>query len=337
MTPPSLSLEIQKSAWQTAMANAVTNPAILLDLLELDPALLEPAQKAAQLFGLRVPHSFIQRMEKGNPNDPLLLQVLPLHAELNNATGFISDPLQEQNKKYNILPGLLHKYHGRVLITLVGSCAINCRYCFRREFPYQYNNPGKKGWEKILAYIKERPDIKEVILSGGDPLSGSDDFLKSFCDQLLEIGHITTLRLHTRLPVVIPERITDGLVNYLRDYPLRKVMIFHINHPNEINLEFTQAIYKLSQINITLLNHTVLLKNINDNEKTLISLSEKLWDNNILPYYLHLLDKVTGTSHFDVDETTAKKLLKRLQENLPGYLVPKLVREIPGEKHKILV
>lgn len=329
------SLQIQKSAWQTAMANAVTDPAKLLDLLALDSALLEPAQKAAQLFGLRVPHSFIQRMEKGNPNDPLLLQILPLHAELKITAGFNPDPLDE--KKYNILPGLLHKYHGRVLITLVGSCGVNCRYCFRREFPYENNNPGKKGWDNILSYISENPDITEVILSGGDPLVGSDDLLKSFCDKLLEIPHITTLRIHTRMPIIIPERITDSLINYLRDYPLRKILILHTNHPNEINSEVVSALKKLSQINITLLNQSVLLKNINNNTETLISLSEKLWNAGVLPYYLHLLDKVSGTAHFDVDEKTAKNLIGKLQENLPGYLVPRLVREVPGEKHKILV
>ncbi len=328
------SLPIQKSAWQTAMANAVTDPAILLDLLALDSALLKPAQKAAKLFGLRVPHSFIQRMEKGNPNDPLLLQVLPLHAELNPILGFSADPLGEQEKKYNILPGLLHKYHGRVLITLVGSCGINCRYCFRREFPYENNNPGKKGWDKILTYISERPDITEVILSGGDPLVGSDDFLKSFCDQLLQIPHVTTLRIHSRMPIVIPERITDSLINYLRDYPLRKILVLHTNHPNEINSEVILALKKLSLINMTLLNQSVLLKNINANSKTLTSLSEKLWSMGVLPYYLHLLDKVSGTAHFDIGEITAKKLVGKLQENLPGYLVPKLVREVPGEKHK---
>ncbi len=329
------SLKIQKSAWQTAMAKAVTDPALLLDLLSLDSALLEPAKKAAQLFGLRVPHSFIQRMEKGNPRDPLLLQVLPLHAELNTTAGFIADPLDE--KKYNILPGLLHKYHGRVLITLVGSCGVNCRYCFRREFPYENNNPGTKGWDKILSYILERPDITEVILSGGDPLVGSDDLLQLFCDKLLQIPHITTLRIHTRLPIVIPDRITDSLIYYLRDLPLKKIVVLHTNHPNEINSEVMLALQKLSQINITLLNQSVLLKNIYDDPETLISLSEKLWHSGVLPYYLHLLDKVTGTSHFDVDETTAKKLMAKLQENLPGYLVPRLVREVPGEKHKILV
>ena len=326
---------LQKSAWQTAMTNAVTRPEILLDLLSLDTALLAPAQKAAKLFGLRVPHSFIQRMEKGNPQDPLLLQVLPLDAELKETPDFVPDPLSE--KTYNILPGLLHKYHGRVLITLSGSCGVNCRFCFRREFPYENNNPGTKGWDKILDYISANPSIFEVILSGGDPLVVSDQMLQSFCDRLLLIPHITTLRIHSRMPIVLPERITDEFITYFKNLSLRKILVLHTNHPNEINAEVISAASKLQEANIILLNQAVLLKNINDYSEVLINLSKKLWDMSVLPYYLHLLDKVSGIAHFDVDEKTAKSLLKKLQENLPGYLIPKLVREVAGEKHKILI
>jgi EF-P beta-lysylation protein EpmB len=326
---------LQKSAWQTAMTKAVTCPEVLLDLLSLDKALLEPAKKAAQLFGLRVPHSFIQRMEKGNPHDPLLRQVLPLHAELTQTADFVPDPLSEQ--KYNILPGLLHKYHGRVLITLSGSCGVNCRFCFRREFPYENNNPGKIGLDKILDYISNNPSIFEVILSGGDPLVVSDHMIQLFCDKLLSIPHITTLRIHSRMPIVLPERITDEFINYFKNFPLRKIVVLHINHPNEINTEVSSAISKLQKANIILLNQAVLLKNINDHAQTLINLSKKLWECSVLPYYLHLLDKVSGIAHFDVDEKSAQQLLKKLQENLPGYLVPKLVREVPGEKHKTLM
>jgi EF-P beta-lysylation protein EpmB len=326
---------LQKAPWQIAMSQAITDSKILLEILELDSKFLAPAQKASQLFGLRVPKSFINRMEKRNPNDPLLLQVLPLHAEMKEKPGFISDPLQEN--KFNPLPGLLHKYSNRVLITLVGSCGINCRYCFRREFPYDKNNPGKKSWDNIFHYISERPEITEVILSGGDPLVASDDLLKAFSQKLLDISHIKTLRIHSRMPIVIPERITNAFIDYLEKLPLQKILVIHCNHPNEINNDVKYALKKLNSSNITLLNQSVLLKNINDHENILIQLSEKLWDINILPYYLHLLDKVKGTAHFDVNELTAKKLIKKMQEKLPGYLVPRLVREVPGEKHKTMV
>jgi EF-P beta-lysylation protein EpmB len=330
-----LNQPVQKAPWQTAMTNAVTCPEILLSLLALDNKFLNPAKKAAALFGLRVPYSFIQRMEKGNPRDPLLLQILPLEAELKKTVHFVPDPLQE--KKYNLLPGLLHKYHGRVLITLSGVCGVNCRFCFRREFPYENNNPGKKGWDKILDYISANPTIFEVILSGGDPLMVPDQMLKSFCDQLLRIPHITHLRIHSRMPIVLPERITDEFVAYFKNFPLKKVLVLHTNHPNEINQDVATAVSKLQQANMLLLNQSVLLKNINNCAHTLIALSKKLSTLSVLPYYLHLLDKVSGIAHFEIPEKTAQKLLKKLQENLPGYLVPKLVREVPEKKHKLLI
>lgn len=324
-----------KSSWQKALINAITDPLILWERLALPLHLLPKAQKAAKLFGLKAPESYLSRMKKGDPDDPLLLQILPLDAEFIQKSNFKKDPLNE--KAFNPLPGLLHKYKSRVLITFMGTCAINCRYCFRREFPYAENNPGKKGLEDIFVYIAQHPEISEVILSGGDPLVAPDEFIASFCEKLSAISSVKTLRFHTRMPIVIPERITPSLIHGLNKFSRRKVLVFHINHPNEINNEVIQAIQPLKTENITLLNQSVLLKKINDDAKTLVQLSERLFDAGILPYYLHLLDKVKGTSHFNVTETKAKKLMKTLQESLPGYLVPKLTREIAGEKHKIML
>ena len=289
-----------KYPWQIALSEAVSDPKELLESLQLDPALLPAAHAATQLFSLRVPRSFIARMEKGNPRDPLLQQVLPLGAELAKTPGFTSDPLSE--KKSNPVPGLLHKYYGRVLLTLTGVCGVNCRYCFRREFPYADNNPGSAGWEKALTYIANDKTIKEVIFSGGDPLIMTDQQLNKLIIKITQIPHIKILRIHSRLPIVLPERITEELINNLANTRLNIVMVVHSNHPNELDDTVAPAIKKLRNKNITVLNQSVLLKNINDSVLTLIELSEKLFSLGILPYYLHLLDKVNGTAHFDVDK-----------------------------------
>lgn len=324
-----------KSPWQIALSEAVTDPKELLETLQLDLAFLPAAQAAAQLFPLRVPRGFIARMEKGNLHDPLLQQVLPLGAELIKTPGFTSDPLFE--KKSNPVPGLLHKYYGRVLLTLTGVCGVNCRYCFRREFPYAENNPGSAGWEKALTYIANDKTIKEVIFSGGDPLIMTDQQLNKLITKIKEIPHIKTLRIHSRLPIVLPERITDELINILTSTHLQVVMVVHSNHPNELDNAVAVASKKISSKNITLFNQSVLLKNINDSASTLIELSEKLFSIGILPYYLHLLDKVKGAAHFDVDEITAVNFHQQMMQKLPGYLVPKLVKEKSGAVSKLLV
>jgi len=331
-----MSTQHSKSTWQYELINSITSPEILLDKLQLDKSIyLLPAQKASKLFGLRVTESFVSRMEKQNPNDPLLLQVLPLHAELKKIKGFTPDPLKEKN--VNPLSGLLHKYESRVLINLISQCAIHCRYCFRREFPYRENNPGKKGWNKIFDYILQRPEINEVILSGADPLTASDSLLEEFGKKLLSVTQIKTLRIHTRLPVVLPNRITSSFIQWLEDYPLKKIIVIHTNHYNEMSDEVSKKLLLLKKANILLLNHTVLLKNINDKPEVLMKLHQALYDSGVMPYYLHLLDKVQGSAHFDVSLRKAKNIYQMLQKKLPGYLVPKMVREVAGEKHKIMV
>lgn len=324
----------QKNTWQEAMSNLITDPAELLQILQLDPALLPAAQAAARLFPLRVPRGFAARMSKNNVNDPLLKQVLPLGAELLVTPGFTKDPLGEE--PVNVLPGLLHKYKDRVLVTPTSACAVHCRYCFRRTFPYEDNNPGRIGWTKIVDYIEQDPNIHEVILSGGDPLSLSDLLLTQFSELLSRVKHVTRLRLHTRLPVVLPERITDSFIEWTASLKQQLVMVLHVNHPNELHPDVTAVVSRLKPTT-TMLSQSVILKDVNDDVATLTTLCEKLFDAGILPYYLHVLDKVEGTAHFDIALSTAKKLHEGLQQSLSGYLVPRLVREDAGKLSKTLL
>ncbi|HLB42808.1 MAG TPA: EF-P beta-lysylation protein EpmB [Gammaproteobacteria bacterium] len=321
-----------KQVWQEALSNAITDPKELFALLDLDPELMKGTDAAIQQFPLKVPRGFVARMQKGNPHDPLLKQVLPLGIESNLVPGFDINPLLETAA--NPIPGLLHKYHGRVLVMLTSACGIHCRYCFRRHFPYTENITGRIGWEKIFAYIRQDSNINEVILSGGDPLAASDQLLKSFTDELIRISQIKRLRIHTRLAVVLPERITDGFIKWITQLPFDKVLVIHVNHPNEINADVMRALKCLQQAGITLLNQSVLLKDVNDHAKTLIELSETLFTAGVLPYYLHILDKVQGAAHFNIDLNRARELHAELCHQLPGYLVPKLVREEPGKLSK---
>jgi len=314
-----------KTSWQNALTDIVTNPRELFELLDLNHRYLADAMAATKLFPLRVPRQFVDRMEPGNMNDPLLLQVLPLKAEFIQKPNFTADPLQES--QHNPLPGLLHKYHSRVLLTIAGSCAINCRYCFRRTFDYDQNSPGMNGWNRIIDYIKDRTEINEVIYSGGDPLIANDNYLARLTKKLEQIPHLKRLRIHSRLPIVIPERICDSFMEWFSASKLQPILVIHCNHPNEIDNDVIKKMELLKQQGVTLLNQSVLLKGVNDNAATLIALSEKLFAADVMPYYLHLLDRVSGTTHFEIQEQQAKELLLQIGKKLPGYLVPKLVRE----------
>jgi L-lysine 2,3-aminomutase len=318
--------------WQKSLANIIRDPQELFEILELDPDHLPAAIKASQDFALKVPRSFVARMKKGDWNDPLLQQVLPVKPEMDLQPGFTTDPLAEAES--NPYPGLIHKYHGRVLLVVSGGCAVNCRYCFRRHFPYNNNNPSQAQWQQALSYIADNNTIREVILSGGDPLAASDKLLSNLVDSIAKIAHISTLRIHTRLPVVIPERITEPCIDWMTSSHLRTVVVIHANHANELDSGVHQALQRLQSAGITLLNQTVLLAGINDNTNSLTQLSERLFEMGVLPYYLHLLDKVRGASHFEVPEIRAKQLMAELLKQLPGYLVPKLVREQAGAKSK---
>lgn len=321
-------------SWQKELADAVKNPLQLLQLLEIVPESSRISEFARKSFPMLVPLPFVNKMKKGDLNDPLLAQVLPVESEELLADGYGVDPLEEHN---SALPGLLHKYQSRVLLILKSGCAVNCRYCFRRHFPYQDNNINKKQLQEIIGYIKSHPEVNEVILSGGDPLMSKDDFLQYLINELELLPQLTRLRLHTRLPVVIPSRITEQLCNMLQKSRFNVACVLHINHANEIDPIFKAAISKLADAGVHLLNQSVLLKGVNDNKQALITLSEALFDARILPYYLFLLDKVQGAQHFDLTEQRAKQLIQEMSVALPGYLVPRLSREIAGQKSKTLI
>lgn len=322
--------------WQQQLKTAITDSQKLLTVLELtDPTIIAAAQASAKLFPLKVPLAFVEKIQKGNIDDPLLKQILPILAEQQQNPNFSQDPLQERN--FSPVAGVLHKYHGRVLVLLTGACAVNCRYCFRRHFPYSDHSLNDAARENIIKYIRENSSISEVILSGGDPLLLKDRILENFLQQLSTINHLKTLRIHSRFPVMIPERINDELIAVLNQSRLKKIMVLHINHPNEIDLRLKIAITRLQQGNIVVLNQSVLLKSINDDAKVLIDLSQKLFDAGVLPYYLHLMDQVQNAAHFEVNEVRAKSIHQEITQRLPGYLVPKLVKEVPGKLSKVKV
>lgn len=316
-------------------AQLVTDPAQLLDLLGLPPEMLPAARQAAALFPLRVPLSYVRRMRPGDPDDPLLRQVMGLAGELSSPPDYQSDPLEEAD--YSPVPGILHKYPGRALLMASGACGVHCRYCFRRHFPYQEHLLSAAQLPEALAWLQSRHDIHEVILSGGDPLVLSPRRLYGLLDELAGIRHIRRLRIHSRQPVVQPAVISDDLVTRLAEYPAQVVMVVHANHANEVDATFAAAMARLRQGGVTLLNQSVLLAGVNDSVEALADLSQALFSTGVLPYYLHLLDRVAGAAHFEVDDGLARRLHQGLQGRMPGYLVPRLVREIPGERSKTLV
>lgn len=318
--------------WQKILAQGFQSAAQLLEFLELPANLADVS--AEKYFKSRVPLGFARRMQKGNPQDPLLMQVLAIASELDDVTGYVLDPLAE---KQNCKQGLMHKYQGRVLLTLTGSCAVHCRYCFRRHFPYTDHNPGRRGWQEVLQYVKNQEDIQEVILSGGDPLLVSDTVLSELFTEIEQIPHVKTVRFHTRIPVVFPERITDSLLQILKKSPLQKVVVFHCNHPQELDETVLIASKALKEADCVLLNQAVLLAGINDSVDILTALSFKLFAFGILPYYLHVLDKVQGAAHFDMPLNQALSLYHALQAKVPGYLLPRLAREDPGKASKTLL
>ncbi|EDP58247.1 EF-P beta-lysylation protein EpmB [Vibrio sp. AND4] len=324
-------VESVEQNWLKQLSNAISDPRKLLEVLEIDPTPWQKGFAARELFSLRVPLSFVERMEKGNPHDPLLRQVLPLSEEFEVHQGYSADPLDEQG---NAIPGLLHKYKNRALMIVKGGCAINCRYCFSRHFPYQDNKGSKSVWQTSLDYVSQHPEINEVILSGGDPLMAKDSEIEWLIQAIEHIPHIKRLRIHSRLPVVIPARITDQLSHLLQASRLQIVLVTHINHADEINAELTAKMAKLKQVGVTLLNQAVLLKDVNDSVEAQVTLNEALFDAGILPYYLHVLDKVQGAAHYFVSDTQAKEIMRGVITRVSGYLVPKLTREIGGRPSK---
>lgn len=319
----------------TPSAEAIRDPKELLQVLQLDAELLPGAQAAARLFPMRVPDDFVARIAPGDPADPLLRQVLPQAAELESVPGFVADPLDEH--RASVAPGVLHKYPGRALLIVTGACAVHCRYCFRREFPYADHHAGVDAWQPALAYLAGDSSLREVILSGGDPLTLSNPRLGRLLAALDGIVHLQRLRIHSRAPVVLPARIDDELLETLAQTRLRRVAVIHANHPREIDDTVAAALRRLGSAGVTLFNQSVLLRGVNDAPEILAELSEALFAAGVTPYYLHLLDPVRGAAHFAVKESDALAIMEALRQRLPGYLAPRLVREQPGQLAKTLV
>lgn len=320
-------------SWQEQLADLVTDPLQLLQMLDLDAEAVGYSEQALQSFPLRVTRAYAARMQKGNAGDPLLLQVLPHHQETLAWSGFSDDPVGES--RANPVKGLLHKYHGRVLLIATQSCAINCRYCFRRHFPYADNRAGRKQWQDALQYIEADNTIEEVILSGGDPMATSNTYLSWLVESVAAISHVKRIRFHTRLPLVLPDRIDRPLQQLLESLSQQVIIVIHANHPREFDDSVDQACRRLRESGAQLLNQSVLLQGINDTTEVLAELSERLLAAGVLPYYLHLLDKVSGAGHFATSLEHARTLIAELQARLPGYLVPRLVCEEPDKPGKV--
>lgn len=327
-----MSLHTPRPTWQQQMADTIDDGQTLCRLLELDPAALPSPLLPNADFPLRVPRAWLARMQRGNARDPLLLQVLATALETVATPGFSPDPVGDLAAASQ--PGLLHKYHGRVLIVTTGACALHCRYCFRRHFPYQQAAGRGQDWSVTLHQIEQDHSINEVILSGGDPLSLADHKLAALVRGLEAIPHVTTVRLHTRIPTIVPDRITHNFCALWKDSRLLRVMVLHVNHPRELAELDPVPFQRLRQVGFTLLNQSVLLRAVNDDAGTLAELSLSLFRQGILPYYLHNLDRVQGAAHFQVTAQQARAIYRDLSARLPGYLLPRFVEEIPGQPHK---
>jgi len=321
----------QTHDWQQALSQAITCPEELARRLDL------PAESFTQLspFSMKIPETLLERIRKGDLEDPILKQFLPIDEELKIIEGYSADPLEEN--KVNPIPGLLQKFDNRVLLTVNQLCAVHCRFCFRRNFNYADNTPGKSGWAQAYEYIQSNDQIEEVILSGGDPLSLSDQYLQWHVDQINHIKHVRAIRLHTRFPIMIPQRITATLIDIFKQSALPIIVVLHCNHVQEINDEVKMACKLLNNAGVRVLNQTVLLRGINDTVQAQRDLAWALFDCGITPYYLHCFDPVKGAHHFDLPIAQAQHLYYELRKVLPGYLVPQLVKEVPGEKAKVVV
>lgn len=324
---------LQPEHWQRELAEGIRSPAELLAALDLDSASTGADLRPGASFPLRVPWAYVRRMRRGDPRDPLLRQVLPLLAERDPPPpGYSSDPVGDLAA--NRGPGVLRKYHGRALLIATGACAIHCRYCFRRHFPYESAQAIADGWGPALAALENEPAVTEVILSGGDPLALGTRRLASLVERLEALPQLRRLRIHSRMPVVLPARVDSALLELLGNTRLKTVVVVHVNHSNEIDADVRAAFERLAAAGTALLNQSVLLRDVNDDAAVLAALSETLFDAGVLPYYLHLLDRVAGAAHFEVDEFKARRLHRALRATLPGYLVPRLVREEPGMAFK---
>ncbi|MGL6289903.1 MAG: EF-P beta-lysylation protein EpmB [Silanimonas sp.] len=322
----------QPVRWQALWREALRDPIELLESLGLPGLAARVSASAQAQFPLRVPRGFVARMRHGDAEDPLLRQVLPLDDEDRLAPGFSLDAVGDGAAKGGT--GVIHKYDGRALLIATGSCAIHCRYCFRRHFPYAEETAAAGAWGSALDYLRADPTVREVILSGGDPLSLSTAKLAELTEALRSLPQITRLRIHTRLPIVLPERVDAEFLDWIGALTWPVVVVMHANHANEIEDGVRAACAALRIRGVHLLNQTVLMRGVNDAADALVDLSEALFAAGVLPYYLHLLDRVQGTAHFEVPEAQALALRDAIHARLPGYLVPTLVREIAGQPGK---
>ena len=319
-----------RQSWQLAMKSAIRDPSELCRELSL-PAELA-SEMAAASFRLFAPRGYVAKMVPGDPRDPLLLQVLPRAAETEDKLGFMKDPVGDLSA--SLAPGLIHKYYGRVLLVVTGACAIHCRYCFRRHFPYETAPRTLEAWRPAIQQIAGDNSVEEVILSGGDPLTLVDSLLAQLVVELERIPQLKRLRVHTRLPVVVPERVTDELLGWLTGSRLAPIFVIHANHPREVDGEVAIALTKLIRAGVPVLNQAVLLRGVNDDVESLVELSRALVDLRVMPYYLHQLDRVAGAEHFEVPVERGLELIEQLRSRLPGYAVPRYVQEIAGAANK---
>jgi len=326
---PITDLSWQGHSWQSLLSSSIRTSSELAAALDISLDAVDTD------FPLNVPLPYLSRIERGNPTDPLLLQVLATSHELDQSESGLMSPLQEEHFTQGF--GLIQKYAGRVLVITTGSCAIHCRYCFRRHFPYAETQASTHDWMELLKNLAEDESISEVILSGGDPLMLKDRRLAWIASELGQIPHINTLRIHTRLPIVIPQRVTPDLTDWIKNSSLNIVFVTHVNHGKEIDADVRTAMKLLRAANTTLLNQSVLLNGINDTVHDLEHLSRSLMEAGILPYYLHLMDPVSGAGHFNVEESKGIQLISELRQRVPGYLVPRLSREVPFEAAKRVI
>ncbi len=325
-------VENDQPSWHRSLATAIRSVEDLAERLQLPTA-----TNADDDFGfpVMVPESYLRRMQMGQRNDPLLLQVLPQPVEQEKVEGFSHDPLEEADAHF--AEGVLQKYAGRALLIVNGVCAVHCRYCFRRHYPYGEEPRRWNEWQQSFQAIEGDPSIEEVILSGGDPLMLTDDRLQQFVNRIAQITHVKRLRIHSRLPIVLPNRVHDGLITMLTATQLKTVMVVHANHPNEIQHDCVTALEQLVDAGLMVLNQSVLLRRVNDSIESLVELSRRLINLGVLPYYLHQLDRVAGAAHFEVPEQRGLELVAEMRKQLPGYGVPSYVRETPNDLHKTVL
>lgn len=335
LASPRHSVVATSGSWQAILRAAYRRPGELAQVLDLPQSMVDEAAAAGASFRLFAPQPFVDAIQRGRIDDPLLLQIWPAAAEMQIHPGESLDPVGDASA--NPMPGVLQKYSGRALLILTGACAIHCRYCFRRNWPYDQSPGSLAQWAPALAAIGEDSSIGEVILSGGDPLMWDDEKLAELVERISRIEHVRRLRVHTRMPVVLPQRITPDLLKGLFGTRLQTVVVIHANHPRELSESVRQAIQRIAGRGAALLNQSVLLARVNDNADTLVELSERLMACGVLPYYLHQLDRVQGSRHFEVPLELGLALIEEMRRRLPGYLVPRFVREIPGAPSKIVL